>query len=142
MPDGSTPLKRIEAIWQAAYEAGDTTRAYCYHRFAAIRNVLADLGLLEWDDCSYRFGRACRWRASDRLMGMMEDRLEAADTTIPCSSTIVDRNKIQDAIEEARQNRPEQVGLRPKMVFPSLLRSDWDSELNEAGLGWLSRTAA
>jgi hypothetical protein len=141
-PDGSMPLKRIGAIWQAAYEAGDTTRAFCYHRFAAIRNMLADLGLLEWDDCSYRFGRACRWRASDRLMGMMEERLEAADTTIPCSSTIVDRNRIQDAIEEARQNRPEQVGLRPKMVFPSLMRSDWDAKLADAGLEHLARAAA
>jgi hypothetical protein len=32
--------------------------------------------------------------------------------------------------------------LRPKRVFPSLPRTDWDSELVEAGLGWLSRTAA
>ena len=45
------PLKRIWAIWDAAYAAGDTTRAFCYHRFAAIRNMLADMGLLEWDDC-------------------------------------------------------------------------------------------
>ncbi len=142
-PDGSMPLKRIGAIWDAAYEAGDTTRAFCYHRFKAIRDRLADMGLLEWDDSTYRFGRACRWQASEELMEMMESVLEAAsDTTTPCPSPIVDRNKIQDAIAEARRNRPEQVGLRPKMVFPSLLRTDWDEKLSEAGLDHLARQAA
>ena len=29
-----------------------------------------------------------------------------------------------NAIQEARQERPEQVGLRPKRVFPSSLRED------------------
>ena len=82
-PDGSMPLKRIWAIWDAAYEAGDTTRAFCYHRFAAIRNMLADMGLLEWDDSTYRFGRACRWRASEELMGMMEEVLELEILLLP-----------------------------------------------------------
>jgi hypothetical protein len=46
------------------------------------------------------------------------------------------------AIAELRQNRPKQVGLRPKMVFPSLVRRDWDSELRQAGLESLARQAA
>ena len=141
-PDGSLPLKRIWAIWDAAYEAGDTTRAFCYHRFAAIRNMLADMGLLEWDDSTYRFGRACRWGASEKLMDMMEDVLSSGNTTTPRTSPIVDRNNILDAIQEARRERPEQVGLRPKMVYPSLLRVDWDEKLTEAGLKHLSRMAA
>ena len=49
-PDGSMPLMRVKAIWDAAYEAGDTTRAFSFHRFAAIRNMLSDMGLLEWED--------------------------------------------------------------------------------------------
>ena len=141
-PDGSLPLKRIGAIWQAAYEAGDTTRAFCYHRFKAIRDMLADMGLLEWEDETYQFGRACKWRAGEELMGMMEETLSSGSTSTPFASPIVDRNNIQDAIAEARRNRPEQVGLRPRMVFPSLLRSDWDSLLVEAGLDFLSRQAA
>lgn len=140
--DGSMPLKRIWAIWDAAYEAGDTTRAFCYHRFAAIRNMLADMGLLEWDDSTYRFGRACKWRASEELMGRIEKALSSSNTTTPFDSTIVDRNNILDAIQEARRNRPEQVGLQPRMVYPSLLRTDWDQELVEAGLKHLSRLAA
>ena len=139
-PDGSLPVKRIWAIWDAAYEAGDTTRAFCYHRFKAIRNMLADMGFLEWDDSTYRFGRACKWRASEELMGMMEEALSSGDTTTPSHLDIVDRNNIQEAIAEARRKRPEQVGLRPTRVFPSLLRIDWDSKLTEAGLEHLART--
>ena len=141
-PDGSLPLKRIWAIWDAAYEAGDTCRAFCYHRFKAIRDMLADMGFVEWDDCKYQFGRACKWRASDELMRMMEEALEAADTTTRLDPSIVDRNNLQEAIAEARRNRPEQVGLRPVRVFPSLLREDWDSKLTEAGLEHLARQAA
>jgi hypothetical protein len=45
-PDGSMPLMRTKKLWDAAYEAGDTTRAFSFHRFAAIRNMLTDMGLL------------------------------------------------------------------------------------------------
>jgi hypothetical protein len=137
-PDGSMPLKRVWALWDAAYAAGDTTRAFCYHRFAAIRNMLADMGLLEWDDSTYRFGRACRWSASEKLMGMMEEALSNSNTTTRFASPIVDRN----VIAEIQRERPEQVGLRPRRVFPSDLRTDWDEKLREIGLDHLSRMAA
>ena len=140
-PDGSLPLKRIWGLWDAAYDAGDTARAFCYHRFAAIRNMLADLGLLEWDDCSYRFGRACKWGASEKLMGMIEEALRTGTTT-PFAPSILDRNYIRKTIEEACRERPEQVGLRPRRVYPSLLRTDWDTKLTEAGLEHLARLAA
>ena len=39
-------------------------------------------------------------------------------------------------------NRRQYRMTRPRRVFPSLLRTDWDSKLVEAGLEWLSRTAA
>ncbi|MGO8750636.1 MAG: hypothetical protein ACLQNE_32200 [Thermoguttaceae bacterium] len=32
--------------------------------------------------------------------------------------------KIKAAIEEARRERPDQVGLRPKRVFPSALKTN------------------
>jgi len=137
-PDGSLPLKRAKALWDRAYRAGDTTRAFCWHRFKAVRDMLTDMGLLEWEDSTYRFGRACRWRAGEKLMGMMEEALRSGSTSTPLPSTIVGRN----IIAEAQQERPDQVGLRPKMVFPSLLREDWDEKLVEAGLEHLARRAA
>jgi len=137
-PDGSMPLARIEALWDAAYLAGDTTRAFRSQRFAAIRNMLSEMGLLEWEDATYMFGKACRWKANEELMGMIEEALGGTDPTTPFALAILVRNKI----EESRQKRPEQVGLRPKKVFPSLLRTDWDEKLTEAGLDHLSRMAA
>ena len=41
---------RVKALWDTAYEAGDTTRAFSFHRFQAIRNMLSDRELLEWED--------------------------------------------------------------------------------------------
>jgi len=137
-PDGSLPLMRVKAIWDAVHAAGDTTRAFSFHRFQAIRNMLSDMGLLEWEDSTYHFGKACRWRASEKLMGMMEEALSGSSTTTPPPSSIV----VCNAIAELQRNRPGYVGARPRMVFPSLLRTDWDSELTAAGLEHLARLAA
>ena len=131
-PDGSMPVMRVEGdLGQAAYEAGDTTRAFSFHRFEAIRNMLSDMGLLEWEDATYRFGKACRWRASEKLMGMMESVLSSSNTTTPCPSPIV----VCNTVAEAQRERPEQVGLRPRMVFPSLLRDGLGRETDRSGAG-------
>ncbi len=39
--DGSMPVMRVKAIWDAAYRAGDTSRAFSFRRFAAIRDMLS-----------------------------------------------------------------------------------------------------
>ena len=137
-PDGSLPVMRVKGLWDAAFKAGDTRRAFSFHRFQAIRNMLSDMELLEWEDETYQFGKACRWRASEKLMGMMESVLSGTSTTTPSPSSTV----VCNIVVEAQRERPDQVGLRPKRVFPSLLRTDWDSELTAAGLEHLSRLAA
>ena len=137
-PDGSLPLMRVKGLWDAAFKAGDTSRAFSFHRFQAIRNMLSDMELLEWEDADYCFGKACRWRASEKLMGMMESVLSGSNTTTPFAPSIV----VCNAIAELQRNRPGHVGVRPRMVFPSLLRMDWDTKLIEAGLEHLSRLAA
>ena len=98
------------------------------------------MGLLEWEDETYSFGKACKWRASEELMGMIEKALDADTTTTTTSSSL--SILVCNSIEEARQNRPDQVGLRPKRVFPADLREDWDEKLRQAGLERLSRLAA
>ncbi len=136
--DGSMPVMRVKAVWDAAYRAGDTSRGFSFRRFAAIRDMLSDMGLLAWEDETYSFGKACKWRASKELMGMIEKALNADTATNSSSLSILVRN----SVEEARQDRPDQVGLRPKRVFPSDLREDWDARLRQAGLECLSRLAA
>jgi hypothetical protein len=138
-PDGSLPVMRVKGLWDAAFKAGDTSRAFSFHRFQAIRDMLSDMELLEWEDETYCFGKACRWKASETLMGMMESVLSGSSTTTtPPPSSIV----VCNAIAGLQRNRPQHVGLRPKMVYPSLLRTDWDSELSQAGLEHLARQAA
>jgi len=100
--------------------------------------MLSDMGLLEWEDETYSFGKACKWRASGELMGMIEKALNADTTTNSSSLSIL----ICNSVEEARRDRSEQVGLRPRRVFPSGLREDWDARLRQAGLENLCRLAA
>jgi hypothetical protein len=57
------------------------SRSFDCHRYKAIRDYLSDLGLLEWADHGYvapsvqngqwRKGRACKWRAGEKLMGLL-----------------------------------------------------------------------
>jgi hypothetical protein len=71
-------------------------------------------------------------------MGMMESVLGGSSTNTPFAPSIV----VCNAIAESLRDRPNHVGVRPRMVFPSLLRTDWDSKLSEAGLEHLARQAA
>ena len=71
-------------------------------------------------------------------MARMESVLNSSNTTTPCPSPIV----VCNTVAESQQKRPEQVGLRPRMVCPSLLREDWDAELSAAGMEHLARQTA
>lgn len=84
--NGTLPWARYERFWTALYRAGDVERAFNPKRFAAIRNHLSSLVvdgevLLEWEDETYSMGRACKWRASEKLMNMMEEEREEASST-------------------------------------------------------------
>ena len=79
--NGTLPWARFEGLWNALYLAGDVERAFNPKRFAAIRNRLSSLVvdgevLLEWEDETYSAGRACKWRASEKLMQMIEQERE------------------------------------------------------------------
>jgi hypothetical protein len=130
-PDESMPLARIKGLWDAMYLAGDVARAFRFNRFAAIRDMLTGLGLIEWMDAEYRFGKACKWRASAKLMEMMDELVERTTTSL--SSSVV-----YNMVEEAKAERPEQLGLRPRMVTPSERRIDWNQKFREAGLEHLA----
>ena len=54
--DGSLPTARFKSLWEAMLEKGDIVRGWDYKRFAAMRNHLSSLGLLEWEDERYSPG--------------------------------------------------------------------------------------
>jgi len=82
-PDGSLPVQRWRNLWNALSGEGDIARSFCPQRFKTIRDHLSGLGLLEWEDETYRIGwtdedgkyhkgKACRWQASEELMAKLE----------------------------------------------------------------------
>jgi hypothetical protein len=84
--NGTLPWARFEKMWNALFLTGDVERAFNAKRFAAIRNHLSSLvvdgeNLLEWDDETYGMGRACKWRASEKLMEMMNEEREEVSST-------------------------------------------------------------
>ena len=84
--NGTLPWARFEKLWNALFLAGDVERAFNPKRFAAIRNHLSSLVvegevLLEWEDETYGIGRACKWRASAKLMDMMSEEREEVSST-------------------------------------------------------------
>ena len=54
--DGSLPWKRFKGLWDALFKAADIDRAFDPKRFAALRNYLSSLGLLDWKNSTYHLG--------------------------------------------------------------------------------------
>lgn len=101
--DGSMPTARIMRNWDALYEQGDVDRPFNPKRYACLRDFLSREGLLDWEDECYLphqmsaagMGKSARWRASERLLAMIEEAREGRD----------DRPAAQDACEEQQDGR-------------------------------------
>lgn len=81
--DGSLPYARFKGLWTSVFESGDVDRNFEDKRFAALRNYLSSLGLLDWKDDKYTLGttdsegnkhkgKASRWQASELLMSLLD----------------------------------------------------------------------
>ncbi len=111
--NGTLPWARSEALWTALYQAGDVERAFNPKRFAAIRNHLSSLVvdgevLLEWQDETYSAGQACKWRASEKLMNMIEQEREEASST-ETTFTILDDYPRPRPSWQAQRQENEQI---------------------------------
>jgi hypothetical protein len=96
--DGTMPTARFgqtrfdddepkPGLWDVLFQAGDVERPFQAKRFTAIRNLLTGQGLLDWEDTSYVVGqRACKWRASDRLLSRLGEEGER-DNLLGSSTT-------------------------------------------------------
>ncbi len=123
--DGSMPHARFQAMWDAMYEAKDITRAWDNKRFAYLRNMLSDLGMIEWQDETYipKGGKAMCWHASDRLMGLLEKCRDNAQEQNVEGGDISINNGLFGGIlsgrqiSEIRKTLAAKPIVRPKMVF-------------------------
>jgi hypothetical protein len=113
--NGTLPWARFEGLWTALKREGDVERAFNPKRFAAIRNHLSSLVvdgevLLEWEDETYSAGRACKWRASEKLMEMIEEEREETSSTETAITILDDYPRPRPAWQSQREEN-EQMTL-------------------------------
>lgn len=116
--DGTLPSRRFKALWEAMYECGDISRAFDNKRFAYLRNLLSDLGLIEWKDNTYlpAGGKAMKWHGSSELMNNLEELRSSNTNTSPLRVILC--GKWLDALKVKMENQPP---IRPKKVNPIVL---------------------
>jgi hypothetical protein len=118
--NGTLPWARFEGLWTALYQAGDVARAFNPKRFAAIRNHLSSVVvdgevLLEWEDETYSAGRACKWRASEKLMDMMEQEREETSSTETAITILEDYPRPRLACQSQREEKEQMTLLMSKV---------------------------
>lgn len=88
--NGTTPTRRIEALWQVMVEQGVAERSFDCQKWKVIRDELSKLGLIDWRDCGYWFnvggkGRAMCWEITDEfaeLLGRITAESVPANTAV------------------------------------------------------------
>ena len=82
--DGTMPTERIKRIWDGLFEEGEVDRAFDYHRWRVIRNLMESQGGLEMEDRHFYTGfvnragrlikgRAAKWKMADWLIEQLDE---------------------------------------------------------------------
>lgn len=135
--DGSMPVKRWKKMWNALHEAGDVGRAFCPQRFKVIRDHLSSLQLLDWKDQTYQIGwydedgkyhkgNACKWQASEKLMGVLQEPAEQTRCEKGEGEASFIRTRILPILKSIVQLPPEETKQPILIVFDSHLRINPD----------------
>ena len=85
--DGTMPTARIKVIWDQMYENGEVDRAFDYHRWRVIRDLIESQGGLEMEDRHFYTGfvndqgheikgRAAKWKMADWLIEKLDEMAE------------------------------------------------------------------
>jgi hypothetical protein len=143
--DGSLPWARFKGLWDALFEVKDVSRAFDPKRFAALRNYLSSLGLLDWSDekyhrgfwyhCEKVAGQACKWKAGEMLMKMLNgeyvDNQRDEETSLAGAPSLT---WLQQTIQSLTMV-PFSETIRPIWIVPEPYRMPTTKELEEI-LGW------
>jgi hypothetical protein len=85
--DGTMPTSRIKVIWDRLFESGEVDRAFDYHRWRVIRDLIETQGGLAIEDRHYYTGFvndrgheirgvAAKWKMADWLVSKLEKFVE------------------------------------------------------------------
>ena len=77
-------------MWDCLYEAGDVERAWDNKRYAFIRNLLTNCGMIQWVDSNYSLGKACKWAFTEELMTTLSELKEETTVTTNTNNIRVD----------------------------------------------------
>ena len=135
--DGSMPVRRWKRMWQALFESGDINRAFCPQRFKVIRDHLSSLQLLDWKDETYRIGwydddgkyhkgKSCKWQASEKLMGILEEPAEQVLYQEGEGEASFIRTTLLSELKSIVRLLPEETKLPILIEFDSHLRINPD----------------
>jgi hypothetical protein len=138
--DGSMPMARFEVCWKYLVKEGHVKRQFDSKRFAAIRNWLDRLSLLEWEDANFypgfisatgRFvrGQACKWKASEEMMNWLTELEFGQKADRPLETTKRERDTSQEQYFCQKLKR----GTVPTQTTISRYRYRWwitDGDLN------------
>ena len=85
--DGTMPTNRIKIIWDRLFAEGEIDRAFDYHRWRVIRDLMETQGGLEMEDRRFYSGfvnkagtlikgRAAKWKMAEWLIEKLNEMLE------------------------------------------------------------------
>jgi len=139
--DGTMLTARIKAIWDQMYENGEVDRAFDYHRWRVIRDLIESQGGLEMEDRHFYTGfvndqgheikgLAAKWKIADWLIEKLDEMAEFGyqenQSEVQDSSQLDSRERAlleqeveqdddygfdRDWIIEFRQSMPPVIGL-------------------------------
>ena len=86
--DGTMPTNRIKVIWDRLFQEGAVDRAFDYHRWRVIRNLMETQGGLEMEDRRFYTGfvneagtlikgRAAKWKMAEWLIEKLNEMVES-----------------------------------------------------------------
>ena len=109
--DGTMPTRRIKVIWDRLFAEGEVDRAFDYHRWRVIRNLIEFQGGLEMEDRHFYTGfvneagtlikgLAAKWKMADWLIEKLEEIVELG---------------YQQEIEETANNKSLPISLQQEL---------------------------
>ncbi len=118
---------RIKVIWDRLFEGGDVDRAFDYHRWRVIRDLIETHGGLEMIDRHYYTGfvneagrlikgKAAKWKMADWLIEKLDEIVESgyqqdiqeqasSEDSLPCHP------RERALLEQGEQHDQEQVAI-------------------------------
>jgi hypothetical protein len=100
--DGTMPTNRIKRIWDGLFETGEVQRAFDYHRWRVIRDLIEGQGGLEMKDRVYYTGfvndqgheikgRAAKWKMANWLVEQLDQCIEFGYVELQDSSLVEEK---------------------------------------------------